>query len=169
MQELMEFVVCLFGGECVIMPIGSTAIWHMETPPVGWLICDGSGYLKAEYPKLYALFGDKYGESPDFFGVPDLRSKVPYGADFDIELDDTFGEANHTLTTAEMPAHNHAPLSPHTNFFGFRSGGTNTAPAGTVLGVMATTANAGGGGDHNNIQPSYGVNFIVYAGIPVEA
>lgn len=168
MQELMEFVVCMFEGECVIMPIGTTVLWHMETPPTGWLICDGSGYLKAEYPKLYALFGDKYGVSTDFFGVPDLRSKVPYGADFDIELDETFGEATHTLTTAEIPAHSHRVPKQSATVNAAVNVATPAARTDNPATPHITTDETGGGGAHNNIQPSYGVYFIVYAGLPVE-
>lgn len=151
-----------FNGVVSMTPVGATMIWHMDTPPDRWLICDGTGHLKSEYPELYALFGGKYGESIDFFGVPDLRSRSPYGADFDIELDEAAGEMTHTLTVNEIPAHGHnikigtaagTGAHPHAN--------TNQANQVTSYAAIAET---GGGMSHNNLHPVRGVNFIVYAG-----
>lgn len=160
-NELYESIDFMLSN---LVPVGSTMIWHMDLPPYRWLICDGTGHLKTEYPELFALFGTKYGTSPDYFGVPDLRSRIPYGADFDIELDDEYGEATHTLTTSEMPQHNHADAlrvgtgSPVRAVVS--SGGS------TNVNINAITANNGGGEPHNNMPPVYGVNFIVYAGKP---
>jgi len=164
MQELMEFIVCVMEGNCMSVPIGTTMIWHMETPPPKWLICDGSGYLKTAYPELFALFGAKYGDSPSFFGVPDLREKVPYGADFLIPLDETYGEATHTLITAEIPAHSHRiPKASATVNAAVNTTLANARTDTLITPTMATDP-TGGGGAHNNIQLSYGVYFIVYAG-----
>lgn len=147
-----------------VTPVGSTVIWHMDTIPDRWLICDGTGVLKADYPKLYDLFGGKYGESTDFFGVPDLRSRLPYGADFDIELDEEAGESTHTLLTAEMPVHQHR--------IGKSSGTVDLTAARPAANARTDLISAphmmtdeqGGGEAHNNIPPVLGVNFIVYAG-----
>lgn len=159
-------------------PVGATMIWHMDTPPDRWLICDGAGVLKSEYPELFALFGAKYGESTDFFGLPDLRSRIPYGADFDIELDEEFGEETHTLITAEMPAHNHGVTDPgHIHPITLRGslGAGSVARSGSNDGTTAnfntgnnttgiSIGNTGAGDPHNNMPPVTGVNFIVFGG-----
>lgn len=147
-----------------VTPIGASMIWHMDTPPPRWLFADGSGVLKATYPELYDLFGGKYGESTDFFGLPDFTSRVPYGADFTIELDDEAGEATHTLTTPEIPSHTHDIW----RLTGGSAGANPTLIANVVNlsntpGIFATRP-TGGGGAHNNIQPVLGVKFIIYAG-----
>lgn len=169
------------------IPVGSTMIWHMETPPDRWLICDGTGVLKASYPQLYDLFGGKYGESTDYFGLPDLRGRSPFGADFSTELDEEAGSLTHTLTTSEIPSHNHTLTDPghahrervstgaNANIFTVSGGSNPTVPSTATTGTLpletgsATTgitlANAGGGGSHNNLHPVLGVNFIVYAGL----
>ena len=42
-----------------------------DSIPAGWLRCDGyTGYLKADYPRLAAKLGNKYGGSDTTFGVP---------------------------------------------------------------------------------------------------
>lgn len=163
-EKFDEIYVAYTESKCEMIPIGSTMLWHMEEPPAKWLICDGGGYLKTAYPELFALFGAKYGASPDFFGVPDLREKVPYGADFLIPLDATYGEATHTLITSEIPAHQHRiPKMSGTVNAAVNTSTPNARTDNPAAPVMMTD-NTGGGGAHNNIQLSYGVYFIVYAG-----
>lgn len=146
----------------VTIPVGSTMIWHMSTPPDRWIICDGSGVLKSSYPELYALIGGKYGESTDFFGVPDLVGRSPFGADFDIELDDAFGAKTHTLTVNEIPAHR------HTQRIGTAAGSNALAVGTTTNGNSTVTRDnlndTGGGLAHNNMHPVRGVHFIIYGG-----
>lgn len=167
---LSDMLTIYFSEVPTMTPVGATMIWHMDTPPDRWLICDGSGVLKSEYPELYALFGGKYGVSPDFFGLPDLRGRSPYGADFTIELDDHYGESEHILTASEIPAHSHQVRNRNQIPAYFHSGTAGANPsiadtAGTTNStVQNTTTNTGGGGAHNNIHPVTGVYFIVYAG-----
>ena len=184
-NALSDMFYIYLDDEPMTVPVGSTMIWHMDTPPDRWLLCDGSGVLKADYPELYALFGGKYGESTDFFGLPDLFGRSPFGADFSILLDDAAGTLTHTLTTAEIPSHNHAVTDPgHTHppsgsatvFQGSSSGGSTGFEvdiAGQTRVQMAntgsnttgiTTQNIGGGGSHSILHPVRGVNFIVYGG-----
>lgn len=156
-------------SECeVAAPVGATMLWHMPTPPSRWIICDGQGVLKSEYPELFALFGAKYGTSPDFFGVPDLRGRIPYGEDFTVPLDADFGEAQHTLTSNEIPAHAHGQQVGASPVY-LGTGGSGRVAYGAVTTaslVRVVTDNAGGGQAHNNIPPVRGVNFIVYGGKP---
>lgn len=64
----------------------------------------------------------------------------------------TGGETLHTLTTAEMPAHNHDPVTAEL----FTPAGS-TANRGAIAAGGATpfnvTATVGGGGSHNNLPP----------------
>jgi microcystin-dependent protein len=55
--------------------------------PEGWLVCDGSTYLISVYGELYGVIGDKFNGSAQntvqegFFAVPDMRGRLPLGAD----------------------------------------------------------------------------------------
>jgi microcystin-dependent protein len=147
-------------------PVGATMIWHMSTPPDRWLICDGSGVLKSEYPQLYALLGGKYGESVDFFGLPDLFGRSPFGADFSVELDDTAGSLTHTLTIAEIPSHRHRIPKASATVNAAVNTTLANARTDTALLPDIQTDLMGGGGSHNNLHPVLGVNFIIYAGLP---
>ena len=72
----------------------------------------------------------------------------------------TLGAETRTLTTAEMPAHNHG--SYHYSNDPYRTpspgSGANTALDGGSYGFNRNGTTTGGGGAHNNIQPS----IVVY-------
>jgi microcystin-dependent protein len=58
----------------VILPYGGTSA------PSGFLLCDGTSYLKASYPNLYAIIGDAFGTADaTHFNVPDLRGQFLRG------------------------------------------------------------------------------------------
>jgi microcystin-dependent protein len=51
------------------------------TPP-GWLPCDGSRLAISQHQALFAVIGTAYGsDGVTFFQVPDLRGRVPIGAE----------------------------------------------------------------------------------------
>lgn len=153
-------------AETVTTPVGSIMFWVMDTPPDRWIICDGSGYLKAEYPELWALWGTKYGTSPDFFGSPNLVDRVPYGKNVSQSIDDTFGAATHTLTLTEIPSHSHTPSNGGNFLVNGGTGTKNHQPFAGSLGLAIAATNAqGGGASHNNLQPSYAGHFIAYGGV----
>jgi microcystin-dependent protein len=63
------------------VPIGGIIPFAGSTAPNGWLICDGSSILKADYPELYSTLGNSYGSSSLNFNIPDLRQRIPLGYD----------------------------------------------------------------------------------------
>lgn len=160
--ELVDWANDELMREAAVTPVGTIAMWTVPTLPENWLPCDGGAYLKADYPELFAVLGDRYGETETLFGVPDMTFRSPFGASIESELDLEQGELEHTLTIGEMPAHGHnikigtvagSGAHPHANL--------NQANQSTSY---AAIADAGGGGSHNNLHPVYGVYYIVYAG-----
>ena len=152
--------------ECDIVkiPVGTVVGFAGSTIPQGWVLCNGGQYNSTDYPELYGVIGDIYGTPlSGWFNVPDLRSRVIVGrkssqTEFDT-LGETGGEISHTLTTSEMPAHNHSGLFSRAIY-------PSTGAANAMTTVSATpvnTANSGGGDPHNNLQPYITLNYIIRA------
>lgn len=126
-------------------------------PGSGYLFCDGSGYLRVDYPDLYAILPAWLIVDADNFEVPDLESRVVMGASVSRNPGATGGTAGVTLTEAQLAAHDHIIGQ----YFGSppSSGG-----AGRFLGPTVgteTTEDAGGGEAHNNLQPYLTLDWFI--------
>ena len=157
------------------MPAGAITMYGVASAPTGWLLCDGSSVLRASFPALFSAIGTTFGSADGtHFNVPDMRGRAPVGTGTGTgggasgtglptggsaltarALAGWNGEETHTLITAEIPAHHHT-----VNFT--LTGGSG----GNVIGTVGAnddqlTGDTGGGGAHNNIQPTMGVAFII--------
>lgn len=177
-------------SECApVTPIGTIVMWPSDTLPDGWLLCDGTAYLREDYPELEVLFpsGGSWGGSASEFVVPDFSGRSPMQPTLGV-LDapgKILGAATHALTTGETPEHNHGVTDPghiHTQNVGGLPAYLPVGGSGrTAYGVLGTssltrvvtdsqttgisTQNTGGGDGHNNVHPVLGINFIIFAGI----
>ncbi|PQJ09100.1 hypothetical protein CJD36_021245 [Flavipsychrobacter stenotrophus] len=87
--------------------IGTICAFTLKYVPYGWLACDGSTCLIVQYQALAALITGTYGTNTNTtFVVPDLRGRVAIGASNTGTLGTVVG-SDGTLTSANMPAHNH--------------------------------------------------------------
>lgn len=130
------------------------------------------------------------GDGSTTFGLPDFRRRVAVGAggtgtsELGNTVGSTGGSETHTLSQAEMPSHTHLQDA-HQHSGTFQShigvssgsggllllGGTQRLPTSAswanVAGshrtpvATATNQNTGGGGAHNNMQPSLVVTKII--------
>jgi microcystin-dependent protein len=113
-------------------PIGAVTAYGGPTTalPAGWLACDGTSYLRTDYPELFAALGGASSPwglpSGTTFNVPDLRGRTVLGAGTGTgggasgtglptggsaltarALGAWAGAETHVLTAAQMPSHNH--------------------------------------------------------------
>lgn len=156
---------------------GIVYMWLTGSAPNGYLLCDGSAVSRSVYAGLFAVIGVLYGagDGSTTFNLPNLKGKVPVGLDNGqaefISLGTTGGAKTHTLTSGEMPIHNHTDTtnSPDIYFTQDTSGylgapiniiqyPTNPRPSNYY---KIATNNAGGGLAHNNLQPYFTINFII--------
>jgi microcystin-dependent protein len=151
-----------------------------------WVLCNGDSYPTTTYPKLFALIGYQFGGAGASFNVPDARGRIPgaigQGSGLTLRtLGQAVGAETHTLTVAEMPSHNHGVTDPghsHSyvnqpqvqntdNAFSTESAADNvnvTQTSGTST-TGITINNTGGGGAHNNMQPTLFIgNVFIFAG-----
>jgi microcystin-dependent protein len=62
--------------------VGTIEILAGDVIPDGYMLCDGTSLLKADYPKLFSKIGVAWGEiDVDEFSLPDLRGKFLRGVD----------------------------------------------------------------------------------------
>lgn len=111
------------------------------------------------------------------FWLPPMLGRTLVGRDASqmefSRLGKTFGAKTHTLIVSETPAHNHQIVMGNLLFQGGAgehghdrddgiAGGSNISGAeGPLTARGPSSGNTGGGGAHNNIQPSLAVNFII--------
>lgn len=174
-----------------LMPyVGSSA------PNSAFALPFGQAVSRATYATLFSLVSTTFGsgDGSTTFNLPDLRGRSIFGLDnmggsaasritvaggnFDgTVLGGTGGAQNHTLTTGEMPVHNHGVTDPgHSHGpptgTGFFVNGVNesVAAAGGSYGFRTPTAsattgitinNAGSGGAHTIMPPAIILPFIL--------
>lgn len=140
------------------MLTGMILLWTTDTIPDGFLLCNGAAVSRTDYAALFAVCGVTYGvgDGEFTFNLPDLTGRVPVGQSSTISLGEDGGEAEHTLTIDEIPAHDH---SYHRALDGPVTFGE--IPGTAAISWNATTGSAGGGGAHNNMPPYLGLNYII--------
>lgn len=174
-----------------LTPAGSLMPYAGATAPSGWLLCFGQEVSRSTYAALFAVIGTTYGagDGSTTFALPDLRGRVIAGQDdmggtsanrltnqtggLDGDtLGATGGAETHTLTEAQIPSHRHLNgVGDAGSTAAFIYGGTSTDTPGSAsenISLGATSPNrqgftsyTGGGGAHNNVQPTIILNYII--------
>jgi microcystin-dependent protein len=152
--------------------IGEIRMFAGNFAPVGWLSCEGQLLPIDQYETLFMLLGTTYGgDGQETFALPDLRGRLPIHQAGSYQLGHTGGAEEVTLTTAQVPVHNHALLAteaiandanPVNNLLAQTStfDAFHSSPGSTAMAVDALSA-AGGSQPHSNMQPYLCVNFII--------
>ena len=144
--------------------------------PRAWAFCQGQIMSIAQNTALFSLLGTTYGgNGQTTFALPDFRGRTAVGTGQgpglpNITLGEVDGNNSVTLTTGNLPAHNHQLL-------GYEGDGNQTKPDGAlcatananIYAVPGATAqmNAKGIGMTGNNQPFnitnpyLGMNYII--------
>ena len=163
------------------LPCGSIVNYAGDTAPTGWIICDGSELSKTIYSDLFYIIGNKYGSaSDDNFKLPDLGERIPAGFKSGTNsLGAIGGNSSITLTTNQMPSHNHTGTSDsngahtHTGTTDLNGShthssnssdnsisGTNTSTLGLVTADGDNSINASVNDSVSGIEPNLYANTI---------
>jgi microcystin-dependent protein len=162
--------------------VGEIRMFAGNFNPAGWQFCSGQLLPISQYETLFNLIGTTYGgDGQSNFALPDLRGRAPvhFGTSpvsgTSYQLAQTGGGENVTLTTQQIPSHNHPvqatttgqTLSPGSNAFPAL---TASAQSGTAIYDANTPTvnlnansigNAGGSQPHDNMQPYLVLNYII--------
>ncbi len=175
-------------------PAGVIQQYAGTAAPTGYLLCQGQAVSRSTYSTLFAVIGTTYGagNGSTTFNVPDLRQRVPVGkhssGTFNT-LGGTGGAVSHTITTAQLPAHNHAvgtletasagshyhsqTVSTTTGNKAKNDGCTSCIPVPTMTSqntgsagshthtITGSTANTGSGSAIPIVQPYIVLNYII--------
>jgi microcystin-dependent protein len=146
--------------------------------PRDFATCDGQVIQIAQNTALFSLLGTTYGgNGTSTYALPDLRGRVAIhagqGPGLTMRTLGAKGGMNDvSLTTAQMPTHNHvvnpkfsntpSQVNPAGNFPG-NLGAANPAYGNTANGAMgaSTVSITGSGVMHENMQPYLGINYII--------
>ena len=156
--------------------VGQITMFAGNFAPRGWAFCDGQLMAVNQNDALFSLYGTIYGgDGRTTFGLPDLRGRTPIHAGpgpglTNHRLGSKGGQETVTLTTSEMPSHDHA-------FNASNDIATIHEAAGKVFAVApanfyedqernvnlntGSITNTGGNRSHNNIMPYLCIHFIV--------
>ena len=152
---------------------GQIKIFAGNFAPRGWAFCDGQLLAIGDNEALFSLLGTTYGgDGETTFALPDLRGRIPFHVGNGMNLGERAGEETHSLTTQEMPGHDHilrsSPVQGNTvdpagNFLAESPVGdiqyTSEAPNGDMS--SSSIANTGSGQTHNNLPPYLVVSFVI--------
>ncbi|HEX8191158.1 MAG TPA: tail fiber protein [Pyrinomonadaceae bacterium] len=152
--------------------LGEIKIIAWNYAPKSWAFCNGQFLPINQNQALFSLLGTMYGgNGQTTFALPDFRGKIPVHVGSGHTQGEAGGQYAHTLTTSEMPAHNHF-MQVTDNI------GTTQNPGSSVI-LSKSVANSyggltnlvtmnagsitstGGSQPHENKQPYLVLNFII--------
>ena len=131
---------------------GMIILWSgaQNAIPSGWVLCNGSN------------------------STPDLRDRFVVGAGSSYSVGNTGGASSVTLSTSQIPSHNHSAPSlsllvsnnaggsgSYTNIGRARSSGNQESANSGSINMGSSTGSTGSGGSHENRPPYYALCYIM--------
>lgn len=124
--------------------LGEIRAFGFNFAPVGWALCNGQLLSISQNTALFSLLGTFYGgDGTTTFALPNLQGRVPIHQGQGLGLPNYVigeigGNTNVTLTTQQLPSHNHTVTA-------VAAAGTASNPSGAFI------AEHGSGKDAANI------------------
>ncbi len=164
--------------------IGEIRMFAGTFSPRTWAFCNGQLISIAQNTALFSILGTTYGgNGQTTFGLPDFQGRVAVGTGTgpglpNVQLGEKAGTNNVTLTTAQMPAHNHQvvgnitpqaatdgalvtdPSGKYTGPGAFYTGATDLVAMAPIAVNLPTTI-AGNSQPVSIMQPYLGMNYII--------
>jgi microcystin-dependent protein len=164
----------------ILIPAGTIIMSASIAEPGGWLDCDGRLLNINVYPDLFSAIRYSFGGADNSFNLPDMRGRAGIGLGQGSTLTNRTlgavgGTETHTLSSDEMPSHNHGVTDPgHTHSYVNNTddqgviGGLSSAADETDLSKTTGSSttdisiqNTGGGAAHNNMQPFVVLRYLI--------
>src|SRR6478609_2130708 len=102
--------------------VGEIRMFGGNFAPAGWAFCSGQLMPISENDTLFNLIGTTYGgDGQETFALPDLQSRIPMhqgqgpGIGQNYVIGEKDGVESVTLTTQQIPVHNHILLGSSTS------------------------------------------------------
>lgn len=114
-----------------IIPVGCVAAFAMETPPEGWLECNGQQISRTDYERLFNTIGITFGEGDGdiTFNVPDLRGRFvrgwAHGSENDPDRDNRTTSAEGGASGDRVGSYQSNAFEIHKHNFQGNHGGTS--------------------------------------------
>jgi microcystin-dependent protein len=165
--------------------IGEIRSFGFNFAPYGWLQCNGQILSIQAYTALFAVIGTYFGgNGTTNFQLPNLQGSVPmhWGTSTSgttYALGETDGSTTVSLSTTQLPLHNHMVQSAESGVLKTGTPGPTAwlglmqpslayvanATVNTNLAAAAIGPNSGGSLPHENMQPFLTINYcIAYSG-----
>jgi microcystin-dependent protein len=139
-QRLYSVPYAHYAGSSSTVPAGTVVAYAgaaTESPPEGWLFCNGDGYNPDQYPALQAAIGVYYGTDPNrnyWPRTPDYRGRFLRGLDSGAGIDPRRALGSVQDWTTGLP-----------RSYGFTTGGESNAHTHNYVDTWYSEANCGTG------------------------
>lgn len=156
--------------------VGEIRMFAGNFAPLGWMLCQGQSLPISENEILFQLIGTTYGgDGEQTFNLPDMQGRVPIhqGISYSgtsYQIGEKAGSEDVTLTTQQLPSHNHAMLASTLSADVASPNGAMIGISTTINGFIASVPSQpmaadilpiGGSQPHTNMHPYLCVNFII--------
>jgi len=158
--------------------VGEIRMFGGSFAPAGWALCQGQAMPISQNETLFNLIGTTYGgDGQNTFDLPDLAGRVPVhqgqgpGISQNYVIGEEGGVESVTLTTQQMPNHNHPMIATTAQATQITGDSAllaqpptlpiyfNSPPGANLNAAMLQPQ--GGNQPHENMQPFLVVTFII--------